>query len=99
MKTLSKLGMLTALGASLFLSSCSGEYYVSDQPTDVVYERPAAPYAGAVWIEGDWTYSGGRYVRSHGHWAKPRSGRTYVSGSWHHDNSRGYTWHKGHWAK
>jgi len=96
MKTLSKLGALAALGASLFLSSCAGEYYVSDQPVDVVYERPVAPYAGAVWIEGDWVYRGGRYVHSNGYWARPRHGRTYVPGNWAHNN-HGYAWHRGHW--
>jgi len=98
MKTLSKLGMIAALGGSLFLSSCAGEYYVSDQPVDVVYERPAPPYAGAVWIEGDWVYSGGRYVHSRGHWARARSGRRYVAGTWAH-GPRGYAWHRGHWQR
>jgi hypothetical protein len=98
MKTLSKLGILATLGASLFLSSCAGEYYVSNQPTDVVYDQGAPPYAGAVWIEGDWVYSGGRYVHSRGHWARPRSGRTYERGSWAH-TSHGYTWHRGHWRR
>ena len=54
MKTLSKIGMIAALGASLFLSSCAGEYYVSDQPADVVYEKASCALGeGAVWIEGD----------------------------------------------
>jgi hypothetical protein len=96
MKTLAKLGVLAALGGTLFLTSCAGDYYVSDQPADVVYERPAAPYNGAVWIDGDWVYSGGHYVHQHGHWARPRSGRTWVAGSWDHSN-RGYHWRRGHW--
>lgn len=98
MKTLSKLGVLAALGGALALSSCAGEYYVSDQPADVVYERPAPPYDGAVWIEGDWVWSGGRYVRQHGYWVRPRIGRTYVHGRWEHNN-RGYRWHRGHWHR
>ena len=98
MKTLSKLGMIAALGTSLFLSSCAGEYYVSDQPADVVYTRPAAPYAGAVWIDGDWVYSGGRYVRRPGYWSHPRRGRVYSAGSWVH-NERGYTWRRGGWHR
>jgi len=96
MKTLSKLGAIVVLGGSLFLASCAGEYYVSDQPEDVVYERPAAPYDGAIWIEGDWVYSGGHYVRNHGHWARARSGHSYVAGHWEH-SPRGYRWHRGHW--
>jgi hypothetical protein len=91
------MGLLAAFGGSLFLSSCAGEYYVTDQPADEVYVRPAVPYDGAVWIEGDWVYSGGRYVHSHGHWARQRSGRTWVAGSWNHHPQRGYSWHRGHW--
>lgn len=85
MKTLSKLGMIAALSGYLFLSSCAGEY-----------ERPAPPYGGAVWIEGDWVWSGGRYVRHRGYWARPRAGRAWVAGSWNH-GPRGYAWRRGHW--
>jgi hypothetical protein len=98
MKTLSKLGLLASLGATLFLSSCAGEYYVSDQPADVVYDPGPPPYAGAVWIDGDWVYNSGRYVHSRGHWARARAGRVYQRGGWAH-TSRGYTWHKGHWRR
>lgn len=96
MKTLAKLGLIAAFSSSLFLTSCAGEYYVSDQPADVVYDRGAAPYEGAVWIEGDWVYSGGHYVHNRGHWAHARANRTYVKGNWEH-NERGYVWHRGHW--
>src|SRR5258708_23995597 len=96
MKTLSKIGIFAVLGASLFMSSCTGEYYVADQPADVVYVRPAPPYTGAVWIEGDWVWSGGRYIRQRGHWARPRYGRTWVTGGWYH-GPRGYAWHRGRW--
>ncbi len=96
MKTISKLGIMAALAGSLFLSSCAGSYYVAEQPVEPVYERPAAPYAGAVWIDGEWAYSGGHYVYGHGHWDKPKEGHTYSRGSWEH-GSKGYTWHKGHW--
>ena len=96
MKTISKLGLIAVLGSFLLLTSCAGEYYVSDQPADVVYEPGPPPYTGAVWIEGDWVYSGGHYVHSRGRWARARSGRTWVAGSWHH-GPRGYAWHRGHW--
>jgi hypothetical protein len=96
MRTLAKLGMLAALSGTLFLTSCAGDYYVSDQPADVVYQRPAPPYGGAVWIEGDWSYNGGRYVHQQGHWARARAGHNYVAGNWEH-TARGYRWHKGRW--
>jgi hypothetical protein len=96
MKTLSKIGVLAALGGSLFLSSCEGEYYVTDQPAEVVYDRPAVPYDGAIWIDGDWVWNGGSYVYTRGLWERPRGGRTWVRGSWYH-GSRGYAWHRGRW--
>jgi WXXGXW repeat (2 copies) len=96
MKTLSRLGLMLALAGSLFLSSCAGSYYVTAQPVEPVYERPAAPYQGAVWIDGDWTWSGGSYVYVRGHWDRPRSGRAWVRGNWER-GQRGYRWHKGHW--
>jgi hypothetical protein len=96
MKTISKLGLLIALAGSLFLSSCTGSYYVADQPTEPVYEQGVAPYDGAIWIGGEWGWSGGRYVYTRGHWEHPREGHTWVRGSWEH-GARGYRWHRGHW--
>jgi hypothetical protein len=97
MKTFSKLAILAALSGSLFMTSCAGSYYVSAQPAETVYVRPAAPYGGAVWIDGDWVWTGGRYVRQPGHWARPRSGRVWVAGSWYH-GPRGYACRRGHWG-
>ena len=96
MKNVSKLGMMLVLAISLFLSSCSGSYYVADQPLEPVYERPVAPYDGAIWIDGDWGWDGSRYAYVQGHWERPRSGRVWTRGSWEHNN-RGYRWHKGGW--
>jgi len=96
MKTFLKPGLLIALTASLFLSSCTGSYYVTDQPVEPVYERPVPPYDGAIWIDGDWGWVGGRYIYTRGHWERPRVGRTYMRGSWEH-GTRGYRWHRGHW--
>jgi len=96
MKTISKLGLLIALAGSLFLSSCAGSYYVYDQPVEPVYERPVMPYPGALWIDGEWNWIGGRYVYTRGYWARPRSGRVYERGGWVR-GPRGYAWHRGHW--
>jgi hypothetical protein len=95
MKTLSKFGILLALAGSLFMSSCAG-YYVAAYPSEPYYVRPAAPYAGAVWIGGEWYWSGGRYVYRNGYWAAGRPGHVYVAGSWYR-GPRGYAWHRGHW--
>jgi len=96
MKTLAKLGAMLALGSSLFLASCAGDYYVSDQPADVAYDPGVAPYSDGVWVGDDWTYRGGAYVHVRGHWDHARQGHTYVRGNWEH-NDRGYRWHRGRW--
>ena len=96
MKTLSKLGVILTLSGSLFLASCAGEYYVSDQPADEVYDPGAPPYADGIWVGDDWVWSGGVYVHNRGHWDHRREGHTYVKGNWEHTN-RGYRWHKSHW--
>jgi len=97
MKNLTKLGLVVVLGSSLFFSACMGSYYVAEQPAEPVYVQPAAPYQGAVWIEGDWTYNGGRYAHGEGHWERAREGHAYVRGNWEHTN-HGYRWHRGHWG-
>jgi hypothetical protein len=76
---------------------CSGGVYVTERPAEVVYVHPAAPGAGYVWVEGDWYWSGGRYVWRNGYWAHPRAGHQWVRGSWQRNN-RGYYWQKGHWG-
>jgi hypothetical protein len=96
MKTLSKLGLLIALAGSLFLSSCAGSYYVTSYPAEPVYTRPGVPYAGAIWIDGEWAWNGGRYTYVNGYWARPRAGHVYMRGSWVR-YGRGYRWHRGHW--
>lgn len=96
MKAIKKIGMLLALGTTLFLSSCAGAYYAEEEPAEPVYVRPVAPYAGAVWIDGDWGWRGGRYVYSRGYWTRPHYGRTYMRGNWER-RGRGYTWHRGYW--
>ena len=77
---------------------CSGGAYVATQPDEVVYTRPAPPGDGYIWIDGDWYYSGGRYIHRNGYWTHPRPGRTWYAGSWQHSN-RGYHWQRGRWQK
>ncbi len=97
MKALTKIGLLLTLTVSMFLASCAGSYYVTDQPAEPVYEQGVAPYPDGVWIGGEWGWSGGRYVYTRGHWEHGRgAGHDYVRGNWEH-TSRGYRWHKGHW--
>ena len=77
---------------------CSGEAYITAQPSEVVYERPASPGSGYVWVDGDWYWSGGRYAWRNGYWSQPRGARVYVRGTWQHTD-RGYRWQKGHWNR
>jgi hypothetical protein len=96
MRAISKPALIAAFAGLLSLSACKGSYYVAEQPVEPVYERPISPYAGAVWVDGDWAYSGGTYIYRRGYWSRPRVGRTYVRGSWAHTN-RGYRWNRGRW--
>lgn len=96
MKTLGIICFALVLG--LTEMGCSGGAYVTEQPADVVYERPVSPGVDYVWVDGDWYYSGGRYVHRNGYWTRPRQGRTWVSGHWNR-TSRGYNWQRGHWAR
>ena len=95
MKTIAKVGILLVLTGSM-LTSCAGDYYVASQPVEPYYVRPASPYDGAVWIDGEWVWTGNRYNYIGGHWARPRTGRTWVRGTWIHGNG-GYAWHRGYW--
>ncbi len=76
--------------------SCYGSYYVSAPPQPTVFVRPVQPGSGYMWIDGEYYWSGGRYVYRNGYWAHPRAGRTWAPGGWEH-GSRGYYWRHGNW--
>ncbi|MDB5158946.1 MAG: hypothetical protein JWR50_3653 [Mucilaginibacter sp.] len=95
MKTIAKIGILLALTGSL-LTSCTGQYYVTTRPAEPYYVRPASPYANAVWVDGEWIWSGGRYAYVGGHWERPHGGRAWVRGRWV-SGPRGYAWRRGYW--
>lgn len=77
-------------------AGCSGEYVVTDQPAEPYYVRPASPGVGYVWIDGDWYWSGGRYVYRNGYWSRPRPGRTWAPGRWER-HGNGWHWNRGRW--
>ena len=95
MKTIEKIGILLALTGSL-LTSCTGQYYVTTRPAEPYYVRPASPYANAVWVDGEWIWSGGRYAYVGGHWERPHGGRAWVRGRWV-SGPGGYAWRRGYW--
>lgn len=90
--------MMLACTLTLLLASCGGSYYVAERPAPYVYTRPAPPYAGAIWIEPEYYWSGGRYVARPGYWSRPRPNYNYRPGYWNH-GSRGHTWVRGGWRR
>ena len=96
MKTTRKILILFTLAVSLFMTACAGSYYISARPEEPYYERPSAPYAGAVWMDGEWVWNGHGYNYIGGHWVRPQGNRVWVKGSWQ-SGPRGYIWLKGHW--
>jgi hypothetical protein len=91
------LVILTLFASAAVFDSCGpSRYTVTEQPVAPVYERPAMPRVGYVWVDGDWYWSGGRYVYRNGYWARPRSHRVWVTGTWVR-SGRGYYWRHGHW--
>jgi hypothetical protein len=88
--------MIVLVAMLAAVTGCSGSYYVTNRPDDVVYARPGAPGAGYVWIDGDWVWGGGSYVWHEGHWDHPRAGRSWHGGNWE-STSRGWRWHRGGW--
>jgi len=96
MKTRTLITAMLGYVVILFATACSVEGYVTDRPADVVYERPAAPGEGYVWISGDWVWDGGTYHWREGRWERGTEGRVWVGGTWvSHRN--GWKWHHGHW--
>jgi hypothetical protein len=96
MKSINKIGILCAFSGGLLLSACESSRYVATQPAAVVYTRPVAPYAGAIWVEGNWVRRGGKWKQQPGYWIKPHPGRTWVQGRWY-KYPKGNRWQKGYW--
>lgn len=93
MKHMFLFGIL-AISLSLGLWSCKAT--VATRPDAVVVTRPAQPGPAYIWVEGDWYYSGGRYVQRPGTWVVPRNNRTWAPGHWE-QTRHGWYWKKGHW--
>jgi hypothetical protein len=99
-------------GALLALGGCvaypAGPYY--SEPAGATIYAPygppplvaetygVAPYPGAIWIGGYWSWSGGRHVWTPGRWEHPRTGYHWVPRTW---EQRGHEWHQrgGHWER
>jgi hypothetical protein len=96
-----KLFFILSLAAGIATFSGCGptRYTVSTQPAAPYYSRPAAPGVGYVWVDGDWTWRGGRYVYVNGYWARPHRGyRAWTGGHWER-RGNGWYWVRGHWTR
>lgn len=67
-------------------------------PPLIVENYGVAPYPGAVWIGGYWSWSGGRHVWTHGHWESPRPGYRWAPRRWERSGN-GWQQHGGHWER
>jgi hypothetical protein len=66
-------------------------------PPQVVEARPAAPFAGAVWIPGYWYWNGARHVWVGGHWSAPRNGWVWQRAEWVRGPAGRWHYHPGRW--
>ena len=80
----------------LLIYGCGPAVVMTRPPAPRTETRSAKPYTNAVWIDGHWKWSGGRYVWVSGYWTQPRPGKIWVPGHWQ-QNDRGWVWIKGHW--
>jgi hypothetical protein len=97
MKTIVKLSLALLLAGTIF-TGCQVQsgYAVRERPIEPYYRQPAAPYANAVWIPGEWQWRGGHYVYVHGYYTHTRRNTVWVAGHWV-NTPRGYYWERGHW--
>jgi hypothetical protein len=84
---------------SILLVSCGGSrVIVTERPAVPYYQRPLAPRANYIWVDGDWIIRNGRYTYRQGYWAAPRQNRRWQNGYWQHGN-RGWNWNHGYWRR
>ena len=98
--------LIVALTLSLALSACVvgpptgySVGFVTTAPPAPIFESPGlAPGPGWFWINGYWSWNGGRYVWSHGYWQAPRRGYRWVPNRWER-SPRGWRSMPGHWSR
>lgn len=113
MKTANRIVKLTTLSAILALSASFTGCVVVPAPPHRVYVggvvriapppvrveiRGVAPGPGFVWIDGYWTWEGGRHVWIGGRWEAPRPGYYWRPHRWHHERD-GWYLEEGHWDR
>lgn len=74
--------------------------YAPVAPPAPYYEvQPAAPFPGAIWINGYWNWSGGRHVWTPGRYERPRPGYHYREPRWSQGPRGGWQLHGGGWIR
>ncbi len=97
-KYLLALFMTMVLWAGFSQLAVAQHFYVKVRPAPVVVVRPPAPSPRHVWVEDEWAWRGGTYVRVGGHWElPPRRHHIWVAGRWVHEGNHGHYWVPGHW--
>mgnify|MGYP002400054885 CR=1 FL=1 len=89
---------MVAIVAVVFTACSSGYAVVSSRPHAPYYNRPPAPHAGWIWIDGDYYYRGGRYHYRPGYWHAPRPNHRWSPGGWQR-HGKGWYWKKGRWHR
>lgn len=82
--------------AAVATVSTSGYVVYEPPPPRRVVVRPAAPYQGAIWVDGHWQWNGAQYVWVDGYWEQPRVGYVYVQPRWVR-RGRGWVYVQGAW--
>jgi len=104
---LKKISLAALLMTAFSLGACvvvpAHRHYAGDvvavaPPPPRVEIIGTAPSPGYVWIDGYWSWSGGRHEWVGGRWEAPHRGYRWVPHRWHHDRD-GWRLHEGHWER
>lgn len=96
---------LGALASALLLSSATSMAFVTvglsitlAPPALPIYEQPAIPAPGYLWVPGYWAWSDDGYYWVPGTWVMPpQVGYLWTPGYWGWVNGR-YVWNPGYWG-
>ncbi len=87
---------LLLIFAYILILGCGPAIVMSKPPDPRIEVKSTKPHADAVWIDGHWKWSGGKYVWISGRWEQSKPGKTWIPGHWQQKN-RGWVWIEGHW--
>lgn len=94
--------------AAVTLSACVVAPMYPMEPTVVVPQPPprpyvevvpAAPFAGAIWISGNWGWSRNRYEWVPGRYERPRTGHHWQPHRWREQQRGGWSQEGGRWVR